>query len=61
MTESKANDGDGTESAGTPIDAEDEHVDHCVEDIELDENEATLDVELPPARGGVEQPGLPQS
>lgn len=56
MTESKANDSDGT-----PIDAEDEHVDGCVEDKNLGELEATQDVELPPARGGVEQPVLPPS
>lgn len=44
MTRSKAND------------AGDEQVDGCVEHIELGETEATLDVELPPARGGVEPP-----
>lgn len=38
-----------------------EHVDGCVEDVELDEAEATQDVELPPARGGVEPPVSPQS
>ncbi|MGA9583059.1 MAG: hypothetical protein WBR13_13940 [Allosphingosinicella sp.] len=40
--------------------AEDEQVDGCVEDIELDEMEATLDVELPAARGGVEQSNDPE-
>jgi hypothetical protein len=54
MTKSKIDDIDGT-------DAEGEHVDGCVEDVELDEMEETLDVELPPARGGVEQPVPPQS
>jgi hypothetical protein len=49
MTKSKKAD---TGSSG--IEAEDEHVDGCVEDIALNEGEATLDVELPPARGGVE-------
>ncbi|HEX8466441.1 MAG TPA: hypothetical protein VF620_01400 [Allosphingosinicella sp.] len=38
-----------------------EHLDGCVEDTELDEAEATQDVELPAARGGVEQPVSPQS
>jgi hypothetical protein len=61
MTESKMNEVDGTGPTGTRIEAEDEHVDGCVEDYDLDETEATLDVELPPARGGVEQPALPQS
>ncbi|MGZ8284825.1 MAG: hypothetical protein ACXW27_09280 [Allosphingosinicella sp.] len=56
MTDSKA-----TDSDPNGIDAEDELVDDCVEDKALGEMEATLDVELPPARGGVEQPELPQS
>lgn len=58
MTESKD---DTNELNETPIDDEGEHVDGCIEDVELDEKEATLDVELPPARGGVEQPVPPQS
>jgi hypothetical protein len=49
MTKSQAND------------AGDEHVDGCVEDSKLDEMDATQDVELPPARGGVEPSDLPQS
>jgi hypothetical protein len=49
-----------TDSAGTQIDADDEQVDGCVEGIELDEAETTLDVELPPARGGVGRPDLPR-
>ncbi len=43
------------------IEAEDEQVDGCVEDVALNEGEATLDVELPPARGGVGQSASPQS
>lgn len=56
MTESKVSD---TDPDG--IDAEDEHVDGCVEDCDLEEEVATRDFELPPARGGVDQPISPQS
>lgn len=59
MTKSKDSDFDGIDPSG--IDGENEHGHDCVEDVDLDELEATQDVELPPARGGVEQPALPQS
>jgi hypothetical protein len=38
------------------IDEDDDHVDGCVCDLERDDGEATLDVELPAATGGVEAP-----
>ena len=56
MTEPNSNDEGPTDPAGTQTDAGEEHVDGCVDGIELVEMETTLDVELPPARGGVEQP-----
>ncbi|HEX8379789.1 MAG TPA: hypothetical protein VF619_04465 [Allosphingosinicella sp.] len=54
MTQSNSSDGNGTGFAEAPVDG-------CVEAIELGELEATQDFELPPARGGVEQPLPTQS
>jgi hypothetical protein len=57
--EIRRGEGDMTEPK---VSGAEEELDHdCVEDIDVGETEATQDVELPTARGGVEQPDLPSS